>query len=321
MHGTARTRARLPLLGPLIGLALSVGLIAAVALAGRQAAAIEPLAVAEPTPVALVADALPTDATVPATTPATMAPEVTAPPATTSNDGTLAPPPGTAPPPAGPRRAMFIGDSVAWTTAVAVQPWAAAHGLVLQNEGIQGCGVVPLGPYRYFGTTYAMTDRCAGWASMWQAALDRDHPDVAVVIVGRWELMDRVFNGGWTRIGDPAFDQRIDQGFEDALRLLLGKTKVVLATQPYYHRGFRPDGGDWPEDDPARVDHLNQIIRAVAARHPEVTVVDYGARMSPGGHLAMDVDGVKLRSDGVHVAAGAGPWLGDWLLSQVQGAR
>ena len=46
--------------------------------------------------------------------------------------------------------------------------------------------------------------------------------------------------------------------------------KVMLCTDPYYHRGPRPDGGTWPEDDPVRVDTVNTLLRRTAERHPGV---------------------------------------------------
>ena len=93
---------------------------------------------------------------------------------------------------------------------------------------------------------------------------------------------------------------------------------MALATTPYYHRGNKPDGGSFPEDDPARVDRMNQLFREVAARHPGlVTLVDVGGRLSPEGKLAMRIGDVKVRSDGVHVAHDAGPWIGPWLFPQL----
>ena len=150
------------------------------------------------------------------------------------------------------------------------------------------------------------------------ASAQRDHPDVVAIIVGRWELMDRVFDGRWTHIGDPEFDayimSELDRGIAAASST---GAKVALCTTPYYQRGLRPDGGIWPEDDPARVDRMNQLFRDVAARHPGVvTLVDFGGRMSPSGHLDIVIDGMKVRSDGVHITRDAGPWLAPWMLPQ-----
>jgi lysophospholipase L1-like esterase len=236
---------------------------------------------------------------------------------------TTAPPPPPPPPPPLPRnpplKVMVIGDSVAQTAALGLTAPGAANGITIQNEGIYGCGVVRGGPFRYFGKQYDPLPRCEAWVDEWSAAVDRDRPDVAMIVVGRWELMDRVHDGRWTHVGDPAFDAYLRTEFEQAITVVSAKgAKVALATTPYYHRGDRPDGGTWPEDEPARVDRVNQLLREVAAKHPGlVTLVDFGGHLSPDGHLAMQIDGVKVRTDGVHLSVDAGAWMAPWLLPQL----
>ena len=238
------------------------------------------------------------------------------------------PPPTTAPPPTLPARTrapgaplkvMFIGDSIADTAAAGLAPEAAGYGINLIDDGIQGCGVVQGGPYNYFGGQHDMLPQCDAWPAAWQADVSRDNPDLAAIVVGRWELMDRFFQGRWTHIGDPAFDDYLANEVERAIAIVTTQgAKVALFTTPYYRRGLRPDGGIFPEDDPARVDQMNAIFRAVAAKHPgTVTLVDFGGRLSPGGQLAMSIDGIPMRSDGVHLTPQAGSWLAPWLLPQL----
>jgi hypothetical protein len=191
--------------------------------------------------------------------------------------------------------------------------------MTISNDGIFGCGVVRGTPFRYFGATYnALPNDCDHWPQQWQADVNRDHPDLVVIMVGRWELMDRVFNGQWTHIGDLAFNQYLASEFDNAVAVASsGGAKVVLCTDPYSHRGPAPNNGTWPEDDPVRVDIVNTLLRQTAERHPGVGLVELGQRMSPGGQLAMQIDGVQVRTDGVHIAQAAGPWLAPWLLPQL----
>ncbi|HEX5267522.1 MAG TPA: SGNH hydrolase domain-containing protein [Acidimicrobiales bacterium] len=236
-----------------------------------------------------------------------------------------APPPPHPPPPprhyqpGRPVRIMFIGDSVAQTTAAGLGPLASQYGGAIANEGIMGCGVVTASPYVYFGQQANLLPQCRTWAATWQAAVVRDSPDVVAILVGRWELMDRFYQGRWTHLGDPAFDAYVESQLEHGIAIATSRgAKVALLTVPYYLRGHTPAGGLFPEDDPARVDHENALFRRVAARYPGlVSVINFGAFLSPGGHFSMVVDGVQVRSDGVHITPQTGPWLAPRIMPQL----
>lgn len=219
-----------------------------------------------------------------------------------------------------PLKVVFLGDSVAKTTAAALQPISGAYGIRVDNRGILGCGVVRTAPFRYFGHDYAaVPDGCETWPEVWRDAVEQDQPDVAVVLVGRWELMDRRVGSRWMSIGTPEFDADVATSLDTAVTAAaVTGGQVVLATTPYYRRGSRPDGGTWPEDDPARVDRFNTLLREAAARHPGVAVVELGNRLSVDGRLAMSIDGLRVRTDGVHVAPEAGALLAPWLLPQLR---
>jgi hypothetical protein len=216
---------------------------------------------------------------------------------------------------------MLIGDSMAYTAALGLSPHASAWDFTVANEGIMGCGVVRGGPFRYFGVQRDMEARCEAWPSAWQDALARNHPDLVAVVIGRWELMDRVHDGRWTNLFDPAFAAYVDSEIDSALALATsGGARAVIFTTPYYRRGTTPTGGLFPEDDPARVDTINGIIRAVAQRRG-VPVVDVGGWLSPDGKYTAEVDGVKVRSDGVHLTRQTGDLLAPWLFPQLQAIR
>ena len=237
-------------------------------------------------------------------------------PAEVVTEPVAAPPPE--PSPALIRKVMLIGDSMAFTGALGLAPHAAGHGFVVANEGINGCGVVRGGPYRYFGAQRNMEPRCDAWPQAWQDALARNHPvDVVAIVVGRWELMDRVRDGAWTNLFDPTFAAYVESEVEAAVVLAGGTgARVVVFTTPYYRRGTPPGGGLYPEDDPARVDVMNGILRRVAERHA-AAVIDVGGRLSPTGTYTRDVDGIRVRSDGVHLTRQAGDLLGPFVFPQL----
>jgi len=239
------------------------------------------------------------------------APEVAAAPA-------AAPASAPAQGPAGPQSVMLIGDSMAYTAALGLAPRSGEWGFTVANEGIMGCGVVRGGPFRYFGAERDFEARCDAWPAAWQAALDRNRPDLVAIVVGRWELMDRVHDGRWTNVFDPAFAAYVEAEFDQAIALAAsGGSRVAVFSTPYYQRGLTPSGGLFPEDDPARVDIVNALLRSAAAR-AGVPVVDVGGWLSPGGRYTPTLGGVKVRSDGVHLTRQAGDLLAPWLFPQLQ---
>ena len=222
--------------------------------------------------------------------------------------------------PAGsPVKVMVVGDSVAETLASGLNTSARRMGIELVNDGTLGCGVVRGGPYEYFGATDQELGQCQTWPQRWAGLIQSQNPDVVFMVVGRWEVMDRVHNGVWTRVGDQTFDSYLEGELETAIDVLTARgATVALATAPYYLRGERPDGGRWPEDDPARVDAFNRLIRDVAARHPSsVAIVDLGGHTSVGGRYTPYIDGIEMRYDGVHFTPLADEWLAPWLLPQL----
>jgi len=235
-------------------------------------------------------------------------------------------PPVTAPtttvPPLTPTyRVAVLGDSVAESIARGLSQVRLQYGLELFDDSILGCGVTPSGKSRLAGVEHDLGSDCVTWEQTWTERLQRDHPQVAVIQLGRHEVLDRERDGHWTNILEADFaayvSQQVDHSLDVAAR---AGSAVVLLTAPYYRGGERPDGGQWPENDPARVSRINDILRQAAARHPRVVVVDLGARTNPGGRFAASVAGVPMRQDGVHYTAQACAWFAPWLVPQVRDA-
>ena len=102
--------------------------------------------------------------------------------------------------------------------------------------------------------------------------------------------------------------------------LAAGGAKVVLFTAPYYDPPVESSSGaPYPENNPARVDEWNRIVREVAAEHPgEVTLIDLNRLLDPDGHFQSVVDGVTVRwPDGIHFSKDGGEWLQPPILPTV----
>ena len=200
-----------------------------------------------------------------------------------------APSPGRTPPmrragraPGNQPRVTFFGDSVSWTLGT----YLPAHpGLTTTVRAVQGCGIATLPDILEEGTPHTNYDYCPAWPTIWRKGLAADDPDVSVVLLDRWELMDRRLNGTYQHVGQPDFDTYLGSLLDQAVQIVGSRgARVVLLTAPYTHRSERPDGGLYGEDQPARVDAWNALLRTEAARHPDnVTVLDLNRVICPGG--------------------------------------
>jgi peptidoglycan/LPS O-acetylase OafA/YrhL len=218
-------------------------------------------------------------------------------------------------------RTEVLGDSVAQSVAQGFVPVAPRYGLTILDDGVLGCGVAPAGVYRLRGEEHDIGSDCFAWESIWTARVQAAHANVALVQVGRHEVLDTRIENVWQSILGARLGEAVAAGLDRAIEIA-GSTgaRVVLLTAPYYATGEAPDGKPWPENDPARVNRFNQLVRDAAVRHPGTRVVDLGAYTNPGGHYASRVAGIAMRKDGVHYSAAACVWFARWLAPQIRDA-
>ena len=232
------------------------------------------------------------------------------------------PPGGSHPGPVGPRdphrpfTVSVFGDSIGWTWMHYLPP---TPGFAFLDHTVIGCSLVRGTPYRYIGQTLEQRPECDTWPIRWATQIGQDQPDVVLLIIGRWETVDRVNEGQWTHIGDPTFDGYLNGELQRALNIL-GSTgvRVVVATVPYSRGGEKPDGRLYPEDQPDRVNLWNTMLRNTVAQRPKAQILDLNKKLCPDGVYTVKVDGIKVRSDGVHLTPEGVKWLTPWLEESVR---
>jgi len=229
------------------------------------------------------------------------------------------PPPVRPAPTPGQVRVVVLGDSVAFSLGYHFKA-AMAPGVKTKTAALIGCGVVR-GAHIINGKVSVPNPTCAQWPARWTEAVDSFDPDVSLVMVGAWEVYDRKVDGRTLRVGTPEYESYLDAEMETALGVAASRgAPVALLNVPCYQQpnlqlGEPPSA----RNDPARVAWVNQVFQRVVARHPQrLRLIDLGGFLCPGGHYAEKLDGVKVRSDGVHFTPdGAGVvwrWLGPQLV-------
>jgi hypothetical protein len=211
----------------------------------------------------------------------------------------------------------MLGDSVAWTLG---EYMPLDPRIWFINGAVQGCGIARLPDIRYLGTPHTNYPGCTEWDQRWRATVQRFDPDVVVVLLDRWELMDRRLSGRYQHVGDPEFDQYLTGELNLAWSISAQQgARVVVLTAPYTHRAERPDGSLWDEDTPQRTQAWNRLITTAAAAHAShPTVLDLLAVVCPDGHYSATVGGLRVRSDGLHFTPqGVRQVIAPWLLPQL----
>ena len=106
-----------------------------------------------------------------------------------------------------PLRVLIEGDSLAFTLR------RRASAIVGQVPNYQSttwaCSAAASPGAGRSATTAATNDpnpNCETWPAKRAADVHTYDPDVAVLLTGRWEVLDRVHDGQWMHVGEPAFD-------------------------------------------------------------------------------------------------------------------
>jgi len=197
-------------------------------------------------------------------------------------------------------RILILGDSLAYTLGNGLGVQAGSWGASLVNQGIVGCDLDPTSIVNVEGSITQAAQGCADWPQTWQQRVDRLDPDVVAVLLGRWEVSDRIIGGTWTRIGQPTWDNLYANELGQAIRILSSRgARVVVFTLPYITQTTEaPDGTPWDINQPVRTDQYNALVRRTVSRYRTVaSVVDLNRMLDPGGTYHALVDGVPVRDD------------------------
>ncbi|HEX6237572.1 MAG TPA: acyltransferase [Acidimicrobiales bacterium] len=216
----------------------------------------------------------------------------------------------------------LVGDGLAGSLVPGLEAWNAdepGRQVRVHTHIGEDCGLAAKGPIRLGGDAVGDDLVCTGWAPRLPPLLDAADPDVVVVVGGLGELGSREIDRAWRNIGDPVYDDWLAGRLDDLADTLTAPGVPVLwATQPHVRLEPAGDAGDdWTdldENDPARVDRFNELVKRVAAAHDGITVVDLDAwaHSRPGGEF-----GEGLRDEGRHLSLTGSVATSQWLMAEV----
>jgi peptidoglycan/LPS O-acetylase OafA/YrhL len=202
-----------------------------------------------------------------------------------------------------PRRLAIVGDSQAHSLAVNL-PAGLDSTFSISDGSVEGCGVWDEG--------VALTTRpgfkrafggCEGWADEWADSVTAANAEVALVVIGAWDVFDVDTDAGLvefgTAQGDAEFTRRVRSGVEALKR---AGAKVALLEVPCMRPVDSAGAGVPPlpeRADDERTQHLNELLAGLAADDPaNVFFVNGPTAWCNDESIATDVN---YRWDGVHV--------------------
>ena len=203
-----------------------------------------------------------------------------------------------------PRRLLIVGDSQAHAIAIN-KPSGIEKTFSITDGSIDGCGVYDRGvgiggATGKFRRNFA---NCSGFETKWSKTAATSRADVALVVIGAWEVMDLQINSFLFKLNtvpaDTIFKTQLQRGI-DALR----KQNVAVALlEVACMRPVESKGGPVPplpqRGDDSRTGHLNALMREVAA--PENDGVYFVSGPKEWCTDPKVANSLSYRWDGVHV--------------------
>jgi hypothetical protein len=200
-----------------------------------------------------------------------------------------------------PRHVAIVGDSQAHSLAINL-PDGIGDTFVITDGSVEGCGVHDSG--RVLSERDGFTNSfsiCEGWQQEWAVAAAQ--ADVALVVIGAWDVFDVEVDGTTYVFGTPEFDGLFTGALRSGIDAMVAAGAKVALLEVACMRPQDVDGAGVPalpeRGDDARVAHLNELLRGIAGADPaNVTFVAGPAAWCGDESIATDLG---HRWDGVHV--------------------
>jgi peptidoglycan/LPS O-acetylase OafA/YrhL len=237
-------------------------------------------------------------------------------PDTATPDAATATVPASAP--ARPPTALVIGDSMAFRLMVE-KDLGDQFGWDLFGSARTGCGFVEGEPVDADSSTpVTRPPECAAWRQEFAEAVEWVRPDVTVVMMGAWEVLDHRIAGIDVRFPDPAWYEAVRRAVDEVVSIAASTgAHVIPLTLPCMEASADQD--TTARTDVARVDAFNTILRDVDQARADVTVFELGDVLCPDGAFLAEHDGEVIRYDGVHLTTAGANYV--WQLLRPEMAR
>ncbi|MFI5958021.1 acyltransferase family protein [Cryptosporangium sp. NPDC051539] len=230
----------------------------------------------------------------------------------------------------GANKILLVGDSNTLSLFAAVRDHPGRD-VTLSIATRFGCGVVPYTAAIEGKPVSPEQPLCTDWAARREAEIKVATPTVGVLFSGTWEQYDRWIDGRtvpytsaeWQRVTTADYVQVLREILKYAPRAFVVLNHCHSVADPGLPAATMFAAGRYPPviNDPKRVVATNVAARKAAATlGSKVAVIDPNPFLCRNGY-SNEMNGVTLRTDGVHLTTGGGKLLWGWLEPRLVAAR
>lgn len=206
------------------------------------------------------------------------------------------------------RSVVLVGDSQALSLYAGIKDDPSST-LTVRLVTRLGCGVVPYVSVVGGQPVSPQEPLCDDWAKARGSEIANAAGDLGVLFAGSWEQYDRWVDGRAVPYTDPEWMTLTVADYRTVLAEILHSMPHAAVVLDHCHDVPNVDipastlfqWGRYPPvvNDPGRIAATNRAVETAASYFPAVTVVDVGSLLCAHGYQA-SVDGVQLRTDGLH---------------------
>jgi peptidoglycan/LPS O-acetylase OafA/YrhL len=202
-----------------------------------------------------------------------------------------------------PRRVIVVGDSQAHSLAINL-PTGIDGTFRITDGSVEGCGVYDTGKVLSArdGFNRSFAD-CSGWAAKWGSAAASSGAEVALVVIGAWDVFDLQLADHTLVFGTPEADAYYVAQLQKGIDALKASGAYVALLEVPCMRPKDVRGAGVPalpeRGDDTRTGHVNDLLKRVAAADPvHVTFIAGPTQWCHDETVSTDLN---YRWDGVHV--------------------
>ena len=173
-----------------------------------------------------------------------------------------------------PRRLVIVGDSMAHSLMVNL-PKGINSTFLAADGSVEGCSVYDSGRAVSTRPYSRSFNSCVGWDTKWGTAAKSSSAQLALVVLGAWDVFDVTSGSNTLAFASTGNDQRFTTGLQKGIDALTANGAKVALLEVACMRPKDVKGAGVPalpeRGDDQRVGHLNDLLKRVAAKNKATT--------------------------------------------------